>query len=338
MPELTADGPIPESTPEAAAPAYAGLPASFGEYAGDVVSETAQMAKGALDVAQYSDSGWGKFGRAVIASGQAAAGPGPLEPLETPDLAPTPSPMLSKAEATARHPDIAKAAPDLFSDNSPEGVVDALAESKRSELEREGVLSRYEDAHSWYSNFPTRMALTMLDPVNAASLMIPGVGEETVLARLGTGALARTGARLVAGGTAGLAGMSAGVGLRYGLSQAEGGDYGLRSAFLDLASGVALGALVHGAIGLGREAGYLRPDNLMTGRSDLIPAAEPPPEQTAEGAGESAPPGVQGPIPATADERASLQALLDRKATPEEINQHPIIQRALEAAMKEANS
>jgi hypothetical protein len=332
MPELASDGPIPESTPEAAAPAYAGLPASFGEYAGDIVSETAQMAKGALDVAQYSDSGWGKFGRAVIASSQAAAGPGPADmpQLETPDLAPTPSSMLSKAEATARHPDIAKAVPDLFSDNSPEGVVDALADSKRAELEREGVFSRYEDAHSWYTNFPTRMALTMLDPVNAASLLIPGIGEETVLARLGTGALARTGARLVAGGTAGLAGMSLGVGARYALSQAEGGDYGLRQAFLDLASGAALGAVVHGAIGLGREAGYLRPDQLMTGHSEV--SAEPPPEQTAEGPGESAPPTAQGPIPATADERASLQALLDRQATPDEINQHPIIQRAMDAA------
>ena len=183
------------------------------------------------------------------------------------DLSALPSPKLSKAEATARHPDIAKAAPDLFSDGMPQGVVDTLAEAKENEIEREGVFQRYGNAHSWPVNFAARTALTILDPVNAAALLVPGVGEEAIFARLGTGMAARLAARGLAGATAAGAGMAAITGVHYGLSQATDGDYGLREAFLDLASGAAFGAIIHSGIGGLREAGILKPDVLMRARS-----------------------------------------------------------------------
>lgn len=351
MPDLAADGPIPESTPEAAAPALAALPASFGEYAKDVVGESSEMLASAAKIAPYSQSLWARFARGVGAAGAAEAGLGPTDTGIAPDLSPSPSPMMSKAEATARHPDVAKQSPDLFSDNMPEGVVDALADADRLRIEREGVFGRFEAAHSWYTNFPARTALTMLDPVNAAAMLVPGIGEEAVLARLGTGLVPRTAARLVAGATAAGAGMAPGIGLRYALSQAEGGDYGIRSAFADLASGVAFGALIHGGIGGLREFGILSPDHVMrqepaptkmpkpSGPGPTVPdqdQGEPPPEQTAEGpavaANEPAAIPAASPLAATPEERASLQAMLDRKATPEELNAHPIIQRALDAA------
>src|ERR1700722_3046112 len=224
MPELAADGPVPEFSPEAAAKAYTELPPTFGEYAGKVIGETSEMMHGALRRATYDESGWGTLGRALMSAGMVEGGAVPEDYGLTPDLAPVASPHLTKQEATARHPEVAAAAADLFTENMPQGVVDALADSKRNEIEREAVFQRYEQAHSWVTNFPTRTALTMLDPVNTAALFIPGVGEEAVLARLGTGLGSRMTARAVAGATAGVAGMAPGVGLRFGLSEAEGGD------------------------------------------------------------------------------------------------------------------
>ena len=248
MPKLAADGPVPELSPEAAARAYTELPPSFGEYAGKVIGETSEMMYGALNRASYeADSAWGTIGRAVSAAGMVESGANPEDYGITPSLAPIASPRLTKQEATARHPEVAAAAPDLFAENMPQGVVDALADSKSKEVEREAVFQRYEQVHSWPVNFATRTALTLLDPVNTAALFVPGVGEEAVLARLGTGMGARMTARAVAGATGGIAGMAPGVGVRLGLSEAEGGDYGLRQAFSDLAAGAVVGALIYRA-------------------------------------------------------------------------------------------
>jgi hypothetical protein len=272
MPELAADGPIPELSPEAAAKPYAELPPTLGEYAGKVVGESMEMLSGAFRRAVYDESNWGKLGRAVMAAGAADSGANAEDFGLTPDLAAVPTPHLTKQQAADRHPEVAAAAPDLFADNMPEGVVDALADSKRHEIEREATFQRFEQAHSWPVNFAARTALTMLDPVNTAALFIPGVGEEAVLARLGSGVVARTAARGVAGATAGAAGMVPGVALRLGLSEADGGDYGLRQAFSDLASGAVLGALIHAGIGGVREAGLLKPDALMAHTAPILNA------------------------------------------------------------------
>ena len=265
MPELTADGPIPEDPEWALSAKYANMPPSFGEYAGKVIGETSEMIGPALKRAMYEPEGAIPYLVRAGAAGAQAEFTGAIPPEEMlpADLSAVPSPKLTKAEATARHPAIAKAAPDLFSEGMPQGVVDALAQAKEGEIERQGVFQRYEQAHSWVTNFPTRMALTILDPVNAAAMLVPGIGEEAIFARLGAGAAARMAARGLAGATAGAAGMAGAIGVRYGLSQAEDGDYGLREAFLDLATGAAFGAMIHSGVGLLRERGYLRPDVLM---------------------------------------------------------------------------
>jgi hypothetical protein len=146
MPELTADGPVPEFSAEAAAKAYTELPPTFGEYAGKVIGETSEMMHGALRRATYDESGWGTLGRAVMAAGMVEGGAVPEDYGLTPDLAPVASPHMTKQEATARHPEVAAAAPDLFTENMPQGVVDALADSKRNEIERQAVFQRYEQA------------------------------------------------------------------------------------------------------------------------------------------------------------------------------------------------
>ena len=272
MPEMIADGPVPQSPAGVAGEAYAQLPPPFGEVAARTATETAEMAVSAMRRALYEqDSGWGQLGRSIafIGAGGAEGVVAPSGPVGA-DLAPLPSPRLSKAEAVARYPDVAKEYPDTFAEGMPQGVVDALGDAKRNQMQREGVFARYYRGGSLSGNVATQMALNMLDPVMDTAMLVPGVGEEALLApvaaRLGTGIAARFAVRGIAAGTAGAAGMAGPAALRYGLSQATDGDYGLRQAFLDFASGAAFGAALHaGVFGSLREAGI----------SSLMPSCAP---------------------------------------------------------------
>lgn len=132
-----------------------------------------------------------------------------------------------------------------------------LGQEQHEDMARDDVISRYENVHSWYSNIPLSIAAFMSDPTNLATSFIPGVGEEMILARLGleattglAGFAARAGARVVAGGTAGLAAQAPVTALKYFTAQAEGStDYDARAAFADMASAAVGGAAFHAGFG-----------------------------------------------------------------------------------------
>jgi hypothetical protein len=104
------------------------------------------------------------------------------------------------------------------------------------------------------------MAAFLLDPVNLAASFMPIVSEARVgaaLANAGFGGLetslaGRTAMRMATGFVAGSANFTPIIGLRYGLSQLEGHDYGAADAMADIISGgvgvAGLHTLVGGAL------------------------------------------------------------------------------------------
>ena len=193
----------------------------------------------------YMDTWSGKLARAFGQAGAAEAG-GRFMPYES-DLSPAPAPQLSAEEANAKYAPLGpdgKRAP-IATGPLPEPVAEMIGKAKAAEIERQGVLARYGQAHSWPVTMGTGIAAFMLDPLNLASTFIPGVGEEALTARLGTGWAARTSARLVAGATAGAVSQIPVTGLRYALGQEEARDYSMRDAFRDVFYAAAGSAILH---------------------------------------------------------------------------------------------
>lgn len=193
------------------------------------------------------------------------------------------SPTISAEEANDRFapvgPDGKKVA--IASGPMPERAAQLVGEAKAAEIEREGVLARYAASRSVATTFATGAAAFMLDPLNAATAFIPGIGEEAVLARLGTGLAARMAARVVSGATAGAVAQAPLSALRYGLGQQEASDYGLRDAFRDMLFAAAGNAVFHAGFGALREAGLLKPDTAIAyARQRAGETAAPPPVET----------------------------------------------------------
>lgn len=132
-------------------------------------------------------------------------------------------------------------------------VAQLVAKAKADELDREGVLSRAGASNGIAHTFAIGLAAFIADPQNAATVFIPGFGEETTLAALGkagiTGAAARGGARVVAGATGGAIAQAPLSALKYGLGTQEASDYDLRSAFRDMVFSAAGGAIIHAGFG-----------------------------------------------------------------------------------------
>jgi hypothetical protein len=164
-------------------------------------------------------------------------------------LKPTVTPTLPADEVNRRY-----APPGMKITDVPmaEGVAQIVGQEMQDKVERERMWSRYDQAHWATTSFAVGTAAFLADPINLSTMFIPGLGEESILARLGEGPVARLGARLIAGGTTAGVAQAPLTALRYGISQEEGtGDYGLRQAFLDMGMAAAGGALIHAGFGAG---------------------------------------------------------------------------------------
>ena len=134
------------------------------------------------------------------------------------------------------------------------GVAELVANNKKAQLDRENVISRFENSHSTLTNLAAGTVAYMSDPLQAAASLLPGVGEETALGALTARGFAnnlvtRTAARVGSGAVGGAAGYAPIAGVQYGLGQQEGSDYDLRSAFKDMAFSAAGGAILQGGFG-----------------------------------------------------------------------------------------
>ena len=272
--DFIADGHPFENPSESADKAYAGTAPSFGaELEADVGSGVSADLARAGQRGQQQGSSW--FDRLLAtpdvdtAAGMVAGGQDPY--------AQQASPTISADDANKR---FAPSGTTITDGPMSEGLARVVGQQKADEIKRDSVLSRYAASHGAVTNLGVGAVGFVLDPLQAGTMFIPGIGEETIAAHLGEGVVARTAARGLAGASAGAASMAPIVGLKYAGSLADDGDYGIRDAMYDLASGSALGALGHAGFGALREGGILRPDGLMDAdraraASGLEPAVAP---------------------------------------------------------------
>jgi hypothetical protein len=176
--------------------------------------------------------------RYMTVTGLAGAGLPVPAPIDTPEL---PADEVNKRYAP----------PGTKITDKPmrEGIAQIVGKEKQDAIDRDGIISRYEAQHSWIWNFGVGTAAFMLDPVNASTAFIPGVGEEAVAARLGGGFLARTAGRAVAGATAAVAGQLPLIGVRAALDPEEASDMSARDVMRQLFYAAAGGAVLQAGIG-----------------------------------------------------------------------------------------
>lgn len=243
MPDWITDSQPYETPIEAAAPNYAKIAPSFGESFGAMFQEGSPITFAQRAVERGAYEGSSGFDQALGDIGAGQAGDAPPPRIKTP--------MMSAADANKTY------APDgtTITDRPiEEGLAQVLGKQKAQQVERQGILSRYAENTGPIARFATGTAAFLMDPLNVATTFVPGIGEEAILAKLGyAGAhaaplVARASARAAAGFTAGAAGQFPLSALKYGVSQEEGGDYDLRQAALDMATGGALNAAVHAGV------------------------------------------------------------------------------------------
>ena len=174
-----------------------------------------------------------------------------------------PEPTISADEANAKYAITPSSGirPLKFDNPVPDSVAQSMYQAKKDEIARADVAAR---APGGFGNAAARFGLNLgasfLDPVNAAAMFVPGIGETAAARMLGLGALdaggvealglgARTAVRAVAGGTAGAAGGALLGGMHYALGQQEQEDYSLTSMLGDVLMGTVMGGGLHAAIG-----------------------------------------------------------------------------------------
>lgn len=138
-------------------------------------------------------------------------------------------------------------------------VAESMHDAKQEELMRASSASRQPDGFfGAAARGLVGMAAGMLDPVNVAASLVPVAGEarlEAMLARgLGEGLGGRIATSAAIGGARGAVAQAPLVGLRYGLSKAEGADYTMANAAADMVMGTLLGGGMHAVIQGGRGA------------------------------------------------------------------------------------
>jgi hypothetical protein len=194
MPEIVSDN-DPFQLPQAAADQYyartdPGLPAFVAATLGD--GPTAYLLRGAQ---RGTVEGASFFDRFLANTGNRDPesemfGGQPSEPIQSPDMAP--------ADYNEKYAprDTTGAIQPIGDQPMPEALAAIIGQEKSDAMQREGVLRRYvtatekvwykksgtwyqreEPAHGWAGTFLVGTAAPMLDPLDAAGMFLPGVGE-----------------------------------------------------------------------------------------------------------------------------------------------------------------
>jgi hypothetical protein len=250
-------GPTPYETPlDAAQPDYEKLKPSFMDSMGALYSE-GSATLGIMRAGQRGASPGSSTVDQAIASPQGAPDlmggyvPSDLNSFATPPPAQQKANLIPADEANKKY-----APPGTKIADKPidESLAQTLGQQKAAQIEREGVLKRYSENASLPARLGMGVAAFIMDPLNAATAMVPGVGEEAIAAKFGYATareaplLARVGIRAAAGATAGVAAQAPLSALKFGFSQEEDGDYDIRSAMSDMAFSGMLGAAAHAGI------------------------------------------------------------------------------------------
>lgn len=295
MSDFIAQGQPFETPVGAAMDEYAKTPPSFSKAVGAFFGESSTVAETGrgIERSQYTSMTDRQEGEA---QGRMAAADPNLMPGQPPQddyfaglkSGPAiPTPTLSAEDANKKY---APMGPDgkqtkITDQPIPEGVAQLVGKAKSDEIERQSIISRYSDAHSLPVTFGTGLVGFMMDPLNTASLFLPGLGEETVLGGLGrvgmatSSIAAKTVSRATAGAvTGGIAQAPLSL-ARWGMGTEEASDYSLRDAFKDMAFAAAGGAVLHAGFGAVGDA--LRARRVMP--ADIAPEATTAPPNAMAG-------------------------------------------------------
>lgn len=259
MTDFIPDG-QPFEMPETAADlSYAETPPPFGRAFRAMVTESSGLAYLARAAERGSQAGSSWFDQGLYQGGLAEEAQSPYQP-EPVQLDPEQSDVLPAAEINKRY---APEGVSITDKPMPEKLGEIIGRQKAESMRRESVLARSAAVNSWPVNFGAGMAAFMLDPLNAATTLIPGLGEESVTAALGrvglSGIPQRMGARAIVGAVGGAEAQVPLSALRYGLSGEEASDYTLRDALRDVFYSAAGGAAIHaGVFGTLRELRWPR--------------------------------------------------------------------------------
>lgn len=290
MSDFIAQGQPFETPVGAAMDEYAKTPPSFSKAAGAFFGESSTLAETGrgIERSQYTSM---TDRQEAEAQGRMAAADPNLMPGQPPQddyfdglkSGPAiPTPTLSAEDANKKYAPIG---PDgkqtkITDQPIPEGVAQLVGKAKSDEIEREGIISRYSDAHSLPVTFGTGLVGFMMDPLNTASLFLPGLGEETVLNGLGrvgmatSSIAAKTVSRATAGAVTGGISQAPLSLARWGMGTEEASDYSLRDAFKDMAFASAGGAILHAGFGAVGDA--LRARRVMPADIAAEAATAPP--------------------------------------------------------------
>lgn len=319
MTDFASDGQPFETPQGAAGEGYAQTPPSLGSAVKAMAldSSPTRLLVGAVNRGQYAGSSAADQGLAAFVNQDDFGNP--LDESFVPGGIKTP--MLSAEEANDKYAPLGPdGKPAKITDQPiPDGVAQLVGRAKAREIERQGVLARFQNAHAWPVTLGTGVGAFLLDPLNAASTFLPGIGEETVAARLGGGFLARTVGRVAAGASAGAISQAPLTALKYGLGQEEASDYDLRSAFRDMGFAAAGGAVMQAGMGA-------LSDVLRARRAPA--AAEAPPEPVRAEAAEV----ISAPATAKAD---AMRAAVAQVAEGRPVDVTPVTEGSAPAAIAE---
>ncbi|GAB2176720.1 hypothetical protein [Dongia sp. agr-C8] len=139
-----------------------------------------------------------------------------------------------------------------------QGKLDLLMERSREEIENETLVARADRSLGTQLMLgATDLGAEFVDPINLATLFVPGVGEEKLgywiargTARFGS-ALSRFAKRAGVGAYEGVTGTAITEPLDYALGRATGDDYDLASSLMNVGLGAVAGGVVHALGGVG---------------------------------------------------------------------------------------
>ncbi|WP_395017722.1 hypothetical protein [Dongia sp.] len=139
-----------------------------------------------------------------------------------------------------------------------QGKLDLLMERSREEIENETLVARADRSLGTQLMLgATALGAEFVDPINLATLFVPGVGEAKLgywigkaTARFGS-ALSRFAARAGVGAYEGATGTAITEPLDYALGRATGDDYDLASSLMNVGLGAVAGGVVHALGGVG---------------------------------------------------------------------------------------